>query len=74
MSSRALSTDSWNRLNNRPCKHLQSKEMFYETATPPGDEHGSGIFWCARTQNCLGPDNKPAETEGCLPERRCYER
>jgi len=73
------------------CKHLRSKEMFYDTGTPeedrhsclsdddrnsslPPERHGSGVFWCTHTQNCLGPDGAPATAETCIPTRGCYER
>ena len=69
-----MSADSWEQLNNRRCRHLQSKEMFYDTGTPPEDRSGSGIFWCGRTNQCLGPDSKPVDDEDCGPERSCYEQ
>jgi hypothetical protein len=68
-----MSTDSWNRLNNRPCRHLRSKEMFYDSAAPPDERSGSGIFWCHRTTQCLGPDGKPVDDEDCRTDRGCYE-
>ena len=62
------------RENHRPCRHLRSKEMFYDSGTPPGESHQSGIFWCTHTANCLGPDNRPASGEDCGLDRNCYER
>jgi hypothetical protein len=60
--------------NHRPCRHLRSKEMFYDTGTPSGESHGSGIFWCTHTANCLGPDGTPASDEDCGPDRNCYQQ
>ncbi|MHC4405672.1 MAG: hypothetical protein ACYTG0_38995 [Planctomycetota bacterium] len=65
-----MSTDP----GNRPCRHLRAKEMFYDTGAAPEDDSGSGIFWCGHTQNCLGPDERPASTDDCGPDRHCYER
>ncbi len=69
-----MSTDPGSQLDNQPCKHLRSKEMFYDTAAPPDQQHGSGIFWCTRTDNCLGSDGKPAADDECDPQRECYEQ
>ncbi len=68
-----MSDDLGYRPNHRPCKRLRSKEMFYDTGVPPEERAGSGIFWCTHTQNCLGPDGKPASRDACGPTRQCYE-
>ena len=65
--------DPWTQLQGRCCKHLRSKEMFYDTGTPLEERSGSGIFWCMHTQNCLGPDGAPATDESCRPGRKCQE-
>ncbi len=69
-----MSTDSSNQRNHRPCRYLRSKEMFYDTGETPGEEHGSGLFWCEHTNQCLGPDGHPVADEDCGPERNCYQR
>jgi hypothetical protein len=68
-----MSDDPWIRLKILPCKHLRSKEMFYDTGTPLEERSGSGIFWCEHTQRCLGPDDSPVSREECVPQRGCYE-
>ncbi len=57
------------------CRHMRSKEMFYEFEGQPDPIHasGSGIYWCVYTQNCLGPDGKVAEPNACQPGRHCFE-
>ncbi len=57
------------------CRHIRSKEMFYEFEGQPDPIHasGSGIYWCIHTQNCLGPDGRVAEAESCQPGRKCFE-
>ncbi len=69
-----MTSHPWNPLGNRPCKQLRSKEMFYDVPAPREEDSTSGIFWCNHTQNCLGPDDKPAGIEDCDPQRRCYEQ
>ncbi len=69
-----MSQDSWHQLKNRPCKHLRSKEMFYDTGIPLEDRSGSGIFWCVHTHHCLGPDGVPATSDDCQADRGCYEQ
>ena len=66
--------DPGDQLHRPCCKHLRSKEMFYNTGTPLADRSGSGIFWCAHSQHCLGPDGAPATDEDCRPGRTCYEQ
>jgi hypothetical protein len=56
------------------CRRLRCKEMFIETGIGfKMTETGSGIYWCAHTQNLLGPDGQVAEPSGCLAGRECYE-
>lgn len=57
------------------CRHIRSKEMFYEFEGQPDpiQASGSGIYWCIHTQNCLGPDGKVAEPKSCQPGRDCFE-
>ncbi|MHC4996523.1 MAG: hypothetical protein ACYTGQ_15870 [Planctomycetota bacterium] len=66
--------DNWSLPLNQRCKHLRSKEMFYETDSNEDDMYCSGIFWCARTEKALGPDVKPASDEDCGADRDCFEQ
>jgi len=66
----AMADDPWTKLKNLPCKHLRSKEMFYDNGIPLEDRSGSGIFWCAHTHNCLGPDGTVAARDQCGPSER----
>ena len=55
------------------CRCLRSKEMF--THDEPGWDirsSSSGIFWCLRTQNCLGPDGQIADPDNCQEGRSCH--
>jgi hypothetical protein len=54
-----------------PCRHLRSKEMFYQGSTD--DEFASGIYWCVKTQENMGPDGQSCSKCECGPERACYE-
>ena len=69
-----MSTDSSTQRKHRPCKHLRSKEMFYDTGETAEKEYGSGTFWCEHTNQCLGSDGGPADDEDCGPDRNCYAR
>ena len=54
-----------------PCRHLRCKEMSYQALID--DEFSSGIFWCSRTQENMGPDGKSCDKCECGPERACYQ-
>jgi hypothetical protein len=32
---------------------------------------GTAIFWCLKTQECLGPDDGQANPESCRSPREC---
>lgn len=55
-----------------PCRHLRSKEMYYQDYGAPDDEFSSGIYWCGKTQENFGPDGAPCGKGECSGERTCY--
>lgn len=65
-----MQTQPENQRRLPPCRHLRSKEMFYQ-----GDEEdacSSGVYWCARTQEVLGPDGDEVSRIDCCGNRPCY--
>ena len=56
-----------------PCRHIRSKETYYQPAGAPEDEFSSGIYWCVKTQECIGPDGQGCSKCECGPERACYQ-
>ncbi len=61
---------------NRPgvCSNLHSKSLYVwaepDETVPRSNE---GLFWCALTQTCIGPDGKLAEPGNCCSqERDCH--
>jgi hypothetical protein len=54
-----------------PCRHLRCKEMYYQA--PTDDEFASGIYWCGKTQENMGPDGQSCSKCECGPERACYQ-
>jgi len=54
------------------CRHLRSKEMYYQNYGAAEDEFASGIFWCGKTQENFGPDGEPCGKAECCGERPCY--
>ena len=54
-----------------PCRHLRCKEMYYQA--PTDDEFASGIDWCGKTQENMGPDGQSCSKCECGPERACYQ-
>jgi len=64
--------DQYPKLKNGQCKHIYSKEMFYETERESVD-YESRIYWCGHTQTCLGPDNMGCDMAHCNPDRSCFE-
>ena len=55
-----------------PCRHLRSKEMYYQDFGATDDPYASGIYWCGRTQESFGPDGHSCGKEECGGQRSCY--
>jgi len=56
------------------CRFLRCKEMFIDTGHPFDlADSGSGAYWCAHTQNCLGRDGQVVGVETCVSGRSCHE-
>ena len=55
-----------------PCRHLRSKEMFYEPYGAPEDQFSSGVYWCGKTQEPFGPDGEPCGKSECCGQRSCF--
>jgi len=49
-----------------PCRNLRGKAMYYQA------EDDDGIFWCAQTQENVGPDGAPTGKTECCTGRACY--
>ena len=64
--------------NTPVCKCLRTKKKFipeHETdalseQTEPGAE---AFYWCNRTLNGIGADDRPAHVRTCTPGRSCFE-
>jgi len=54
------------------CRHLRSKEMYYQDYGQADDEFSSGIYWCGKTQENFGPDGEPCSKGEKYSERACY--
>ena len=56
------------------CRRLRWKGLFVDAApdptVPPSND---AFFWCTHSMNCLGPDGKVCNEEGCQSDRHCYE-
>lgn len=47
--------------------------MYIEAEWDPTVPHsGDRLFWCHKTQQCLGPDGKAVDDYECNPARACY--
>ena len=55
-----------------PCRHLRSKEMYYQDFGAPEDPYSSGIYWCGKTQEGFGPDGHSCGKDECSGQRSCY--
>lgn len=55
-----------------PCRHLRSKEMFYESGGQEDDPFSSGLFWCTKTHENFGPDGQAVGKTHCCRGRSCY--
>ena len=55
------------------CNHLRWKGMFIQAEWDPSVPHsGDRLFWCHKTQKCLGPDDRVVDDYECNPTRPCY--
>jgi hypothetical protein len=55
------------------CSHLLWKGIFIESGWDPDHVHsGDRLFWCHKTQNCLGPDGRAVDEYECNETRKCY--
>jgi hypothetical protein len=67
--------DQFPKLKEGHCKHIRSKEMFYEIERGSDlPNYAARMYWCQHTQIPLGPDARPCEMGACTSERSCFER
>lgn len=55
------------------CKHLRSKEMYYQADQRDGDQYSGGAYWCAKNHESFGPDGGVVERSECTPDRTCFQ-
>jgi len=55
-----------------PCRHLRSKEMYYQSPGRAEDEFSGGVYWCGKTHENFGPDAQPVTKSECCAGRLCY--
>ncbi len=61
------------RMDEDRCDLLRWKGLFIEAEWDPTVPHsGDRLFWCHKTQNCLGPDGKAVDEYECIETRGCY--
>jgi len=68
----SLNSEASESASQIPCRYIRSKEMYHQAAGQPEDDCSSGIYWCSRTQECLGPDGHACGKTDCGPNRACY--
>jgi hypothetical protein len=66
--------DQFPKLKEGHCRHIRSKEMFYQIERLDPPNYAGRNYWCSHTQLPLGPDNKSCEMATCNDERPCFER
>jgi hypothetical protein len=67
-------SDRFNTERPNLCTGLRWKRQFYESAPDPTVQRSNdGLFWCAYTQTCIGPDGELAEPGNCCKRgRKCH--
>jgi hypothetical protein len=64
-----------NMIDTERCARLRWKGLYVGDAldsdVPGSDDQ---LFWCNRTQTCLGPDGKAVDKYECDETRACYEK
>ena len=59
----------------KACETLRWKGMFIDADDDPTVQlSNSRIYWCAYTQNPVGPDGDVVDEDTCTSSRKCYER
>ena len=60
----------------KACAHIRHKLMYSETShTVRGmvdDSSDTRVFFCIKTFEALGPDDRPVSPGECAPGRSCY--
>ena len=58
------------------CLHLRHKLMYVDARHMQrgmvDDSSDTRVFWCSKTQDCLGPDGEPVSPGDCSQGRQCY--
>ena len=55
-----------------PCRHLRSKEMYYQALGQEDDQFSSGQYWCTKTHENFGPDGVSVNKTECCAGRACF--
>jgi hypothetical protein len=64
---------SLTQLDDDRCDYLRWKGMYIEAEWVPEVPHSADrLFWCHKTQQCLGPDGKLVDDYDCNQARQCY--
>lgn len=59
------------------CVNLRSKNMYTDVDSEPDRVRGDStdmteIFWCIRTMQAFGPDDRLCDADTCRPGRECF--
>ena len=55
------------------CEFLRWKGLYVDEEQDLSvSQSGDRLFWCVKTQNCLGPDGKLVDDLECSEARTCY--
>ena len=61
------------RIDDDRCQNLRWKGLYIASEVDPNVGHSNDrLFWCHKTANCLGPDNKLVDDYECNETRNCY--
>jgi hypothetical protein len=64
---------SLTRIDDDRCDNLRWKGLYIDAEWDESIPHsGDRLFWCHKTQQCLGPDGKLVDDYECNPARKCY--
>ena len=64
---------SLTRIDDDRCDNLRWKGLYIDAEWDESIPHsGDRLFWCHKTQQCLGPDGKLVDDYECNPARNCY--
>jgi hypothetical protein len=68
-----MERSSLTNIDDDRCDFLRWKGLFIEAPSDPSvTDSGDRLYWCLKTQTCLGPDGQLVDEYECNETRKCF--